>query len=558
MKKSYSIFAFCIVYYSLLFCSQIFAQNNEKPKLIVGIVVDQMRYDYLTKYNEKFGDGGFRRLIKQGFNCKNAHYNYAPTETAPGHASIYTGTTPATHGIVGNFWFENGKNVYCVTDTTVQLLGALAGEGAASPRNLFMNTFGDELKISNIGKSKVFGVSLKDRGAVLPAGHTGDAAYWFDAVSGNFVTSTYYMSKIPTYLEKFNQRKLSDKFLKDTWKTLYPIEKYTESTADNTNFEQSLGNGKDTPTFPYVMADIVEKAKKNQFKKPVYELLRATPFGNTLVKEMALTILTEEKLGKNNQTDVLAISFSSTDLAGHIYGPQSIEVQDIYLRLDRDIEEILENLDKEVGEDSYVVFLTADHAAAYTPNFLKSMKVPAGLFDYKAQKENFKNHLNTKFGAKDWVQKFDDQNIYFDKKLIAENKLELETFEEEAIKFYRKIDGVFDVFSMNELVEEGGKNHAQQMWLNGYYHKRSGDILISLKPNWIDKGWYEKGGSSHGSVYNHDTHVPVLFYGAKIPRGKYTSRRINITDIAPTITNILGIQKPNGSTGEPILEVLGE
>ncbi|TAE74994.1 MAG: alkaline phosphatase family protein [Bacteroidetes bacterium] len=553
MKKISLVF-----YIIFLFSCSLLAQNNEKPKLIVGIVIDQMRYDYLSRYNEKFGDGGFRRLLKQGFNCKNAHYNYAPTETAPGHASIYTGTTPATHGIVANNWFEKGKYLYCVTDTTTQLLGALAGEGSASPRNLLMNTFGDELKIATMGKSKVFGVSLKDRGAVLPAGHAANAAYWFDGVSGNFVTSTYYMDKIPTYLEKFNQRKLSDKFLKDTWKTLYPIEKYTESTMDNTNFEQKLGNGKDAPTFPYIMPEIVEKAKKNQFKKPIYELLRYTPFGNTLVKEMALTILTEEKLGKNNQTDVLAISFSSTDLAGHLYGGQSIEVEDIYLRLDRELEEIFENLDKEVGEDSYVVFLTADHAGAYPPNFLKSMKIPAGFFDFKAESEFFKMNLEAKFGKGDWVAKFDDQNIYFNKNLISQNKLELEDFEKFAIEHYRKIDGVFDVLSLNELVEEGAKTTAQQMWLNGYYHKRSADILIALKPNWIDKGWYEKGGSNHGSTYNHDSHVPILFYGWKIPKGKYTSRRINITDIAPTITNILNIQKPNGSNGEPILEVLGE
>jgi hypothetical protein len=442
-----------------------------------------------------------------------------------------------------------------VSDNNVQIVGALSGESPASPQNLLVHTFSDEIKISTMGNNKTIGISLKDRGAVLPVGHSANAAYWYDGTTGKFVTSTYYMQKLPNWVEKFNEKKLADKYLTQTWKTLFPIEKYTESTQDDNHFEQLMG-GKEKPTFPYILPEMVEKMKKNQMKRSPYDLLRATPFGNTIVKEMALTALKEEKLGKTNLTDVLSISFSATDIAGHTFGPQSIEVEDIYLRLDRELEEILEMLDREVGENDYLLFLTADHAGAYTPRFLESLKIPAGYFDFKKNNENLKNHLKTKFGKDSLIEKTDEGNIYLNKINIAKNKINISEVEQEIVTFFNHITEVYDVFVASQIIKNGGNSTFQKMWLNGYYHKRSADILVVLKPNYLNKNWYERGGTGHGTFFNYDTHVPALFFGYKVPKGKSTSRRINIIDIAPTITTILNIQKPNGSVGEPIMEVI--
>lgn len=362
-------------------------QANTKPKLVVGIVVDQMRYDYLSKYYDKFSDKGFKKLINKGFNCKNTHYNYAPTYTGPGHASVYTGTTPAFNGIVANDWFvrETGRTTYVTDDPTVETVGSTSEKaGKMSPRNLLSSTIGDEMKLYSNMKSKVISISQKDRAAILPGGHLSNGSYWLDTDTGNFITSTYYKNKLPKWVSDFNARQLPQKYLSKPWKTLLPISQYTESAPDDNPYE-GLYKGEDKPVFPHNLP--------NMYDKNDYGVIRYTPFGNTLTKDLALAALKGENLGRGNYTDFLAISFSSTDYVGHKMGPQSVEVEDTYLRLDRDLGEIISYLEENYRKDGFLLFLTADHGAAYVPSQLMDLKMNAGYFNYKDFSDELKDHL---------------------------------------------------------------------------------------------------------------------------------------------------------------------
>ena len=374
MKKTTQVFAYLII--SLLSFSTTWAQNKSKtlakrPALVVGIVVDQMRYDYLYKYQDRYSDNGFKRLMREGLNCQDNHYNYAPTVTAAGHASVYTGTVPAVHGIVGNDWTDvaTGKKVYCTEDSTVTTVGTTGKTGFMSPKNLWTSTITDQLRISQNFRSKTIAIALKDRGAILPGGHTANGSYWYDSKEGRWITSTFYMKELPSWVQKFNAEEKALKYVKQGWNTLYPIDTYVQSAEDNLPFEGKLPSEK-TPTFPHAL----------EGPNPL-EIIRSTPYGNSITKDFALKAIEEEKLGQNNNTDFLAVSFSSTDYVGHAFGPQSIELEDTYLRLDRDIAEILSYLDKQFGKDRVLVFLTADHAVAEVPGYLQSKKMPGGVFE---------------------------------------------------------------------------------------------------------------------------------------------------------------------------------
>jgi predicted AlkP superfamily pyrophosphatase or phosphodiesterase len=547
MKK----FFYIILLLTLFFLPH-FVFSQSKPKLVVGIVIDQMRYDYLYRYYDKYAEGGFKKLMNQGFVCQNAHYNYVPTETGPGHASIYTGTTPAYHGIVANDWYEKGRNIYCVLDSTEKAVGSLSGKGDISPRNILTTTIGDQLKIVSNNQCKVIGISLKDRGAVLPAGHAANAAYWFDYVSGKFITSTYYMQTLPQWAEDFNGKKLPDEFLNQTWQTLLPIEQYTESQKDDNKYEK-IAFGKDKPVFPYNLKEISKALESSQLKTSKYEILSQTPYGNSLVKEMAVAALKAEKLGKGNFTDLLAISFSSTDIAGHAFGPQSIEIQDIYLRLDRDIENLLKELDKEVGQGNYTLFLTADHAAAQVPRYAQDLKLPGGYTDLKPCKEGLEKHLQKLYGQGNWVTYFEFNGVYLNRNLIQSKNISLEDAQRKTAEYLKTCEAVFNTFPAVDLERENYTKGMASLVQNGYFHRRSPDVYVIHQSGWFDTGW-TKGGTTHGSAYNYDTHVPILFYGWNVPKGG-TIERVEIIDIAPTISSLLKLQFPSGCSGEPIEDV---
>lgn len=509
-----------------------------KPKLVVGIVVDQMRYDYLYRYYDKYTNGGFKRLMNEGFNCRNNHYDYAPTVTAAGHAAIFTGSVPAIDGIIGNEWYDqkNSRSVYCVEDSTVKTVGANSKAGLMSPKNLLVSTITDQLKIANAHQSKTIGIALKDRGAILPAGHTANAAYWFDSKDGSWITSSFYMNDLPQWVKDFNAKKMPLKYMAEGWNTLLPVEQYTESSADNQPSEGKLA-GETNPVFPH---ELVARAGVN-----LLEVVRTTPFGNTLTKDFALAALQNENLGKGSKTDFLTVSFSSTDYVGHAFGPNSIEVEDTYLRLDKDIAEMLTTLDKTLGKNNYLVFLSADHGVADIPGFWQSNKLPAGVFDRTKALSEIKVALKAAFGEGDFVKSEDNSQLYLNHVLLSEKKLSFSQVYEVVRKALLKHDEIADVVDLHNLANTTLPNYQLNFIKNGYNPKRSGDISIVLNPSWFIGS---KTGTTHGTLYRYDTHVPLLFYGWGVKTGE-TTERTNISDIATTLADILSILEPNGSVG---------
>ena len=517
------------------------ASNADKPKLVVGIVVDQMRYDFLYRYSEKYSSGGFKRLMNEGFNCRNNHYDYAPTVTAAGHAAIFTGSIPAINGIIGNEWFnqKTGKSVYCVEDSSVRTVGSDSKAGLMSPKNLLVSTITDQLKIANNFESKTIGIALKDRGSILPAGHTANAAYWFDSKNGAWITSSFYMNDLPQWVKDFNSMKMPQKYMAEGWKTLLPIEKYTESTADNQAYEAKL-SGEKTATFPHELAA--------QSGVNLLEVIRTTPFGNTLTKDFALVAIQNENLGKSPKTDFLTISFSSPDYVGHAFGPNSIEVEDTYLRLDKDIEEILTSLDNSLGKGNYLVFLSADHGVADVPGFWQSQKLPAGVVDAAISSREVKTALKTAFGEGEFIIAEDNSQLYLNANLMEEKKISYTQIYEIVRKTLLKRDDVADVIDLHNLANSTLPDYQLSYVKNGFNPRRSGDIMVVLNPSWFAG---RKQGTTHGSFYRYDTHVPLLFYGWKIKSGE-TTLRTNISDISPTVADLLNILEPNGSVGNVI------
>ncbi|MBC6608597.1 alkaline phosphatase family protein [Hymenobacter sp. BT188] len=551
-----------------------FAQKKgkplDRPKLIVGIVVDQMRYDYLYRYWEKYGNGGFKRLLGEGFSYENTHYNYVPTYTGPGHASIYTGTTPSVHGIVGNNWYvrEAGRATYVTEDKTVQSVGGTTEAGQQSPRHMLTSTITDELRLATNFQAKVIGISMKDRGSILPAGHSATGAYWYDGVNGAFITSTFYQNSLPEWVAKFNSRNLPAQYLDKPWTTLLPIAQYTESTADDVPWESTF-RGEAKPVFPHDLPTLsaaptaqTNTALQTAGEKPPVaagrnlDLIRSTPFGNTLSLDFAMEAIRAEQLGQRGITDFLALSFSSPDYVGHQFGPNSIEAEDTYLRLDLEIKRLLEYLDKTVGKGNALIFLSADHGAAHSPDFLRNHRIPAGSVGPRIMRDSVQRDLVRRHGAGNWVLAYDNQQIYLNRPLIAERKQNLRQFQDEVADIVLNFAGVTRAITSDDLQKSHWESGMLMYLENGFFPKRSGDVLVVLEPGWLESYAYPVNkGTTHGSSGNYDTHVPLVFWGWHVRHGESRAPAA-ITDIAPTIASWLHIQEPDGCTGKPLVEVL--
>jgi predicted AlkP superfamily pyrophosphatase or phosphodiesterase len=533
---------FLSIYVLSLACSaEPFAK---RPKLVVGIVVDQMRNDYLRRFSEDFGRDGFNKIIAGGAYFSNAHYNYVPTYTAPGHASIYTGTTPALHGIVGNAWFDryNNQNAYCVGDSTVKGIGSESKMGLMSPKNLKSSTIADELRLATLNKGRAYGVSIKDRGAILPVGQSANAAYWFaDKNEGNFISSSYYMDSLPLWVAKFNQHKLADKLGNQTWDLLRAPHHYAKSRADNFTGETLL-KGKETPTFPYDLSEL--RAQNGN-----YALLTQSPFGNTLVREFAQNLIREEQLGKKDATDFIAISFSSTDKVGHGFGAYSKEIQDTYLRLDEEFAQLLSFLDLHIGKENYLLFITADHAGMDIPSYYATQKINAASFDASALTQKMQSKLQEKFGKENWIQSVQNSQFYLNQNLARAKNVPLALLKEELTFWLNQEPDIRIASSFDN--KQGLDNWTANFVSNGYYAKRSGDVFYVLADFHSENGG---APATHGSMQSYDTQVPVIFYGKGIKQMRI-NRQINITDIAPTLCNLLDINVPSSSSGAVITEI---
>jgi predicted AlkP superfamily pyrophosphatase or phosphodiesterase len=518
---------------------------EERPKLVVGLVIDQMRWDYLYRFADRYEKGGFKRLLSEGFSCENTYIPYLPSFTACGHSSIYTGSVPAINGITGNDWVDqvSGYSMYCTEDTTVNTVGSTSNAGKMSPKNLLTSTISDELRLATNFRSKVIGVSIKDRGGILPAGHTANAAYWFDDISGNWITSTHYMQKLPSWVSSFNDQKLPDYYLQQDWNTLYPIDTYVQSNPDDNSYEGAFKNEK-RPVFPHQLATV---------KGADYGILRSTPYGNTLTLDFAKKAIEEEELGKDNITDILAVSLSSTDYIGHQFGPNSIEIEDTYLRLDRDIASFLNYLDLKIGKGKYTFFVTADHAGAHNPNYLIDKKIPAGFWDGKQAKRELDTFINHKYKVKGLVRSLSNYHVNFNYTLINQHNINLEELKKDCIAILKAQPGTSYIIDITKVNESTIPNYIKEKIVNGYNPKRTGELQIILEPGWFQG--YSLTGTTHGTWNPYDTHIPLVFMGWGINKGS-SNKHVYMTDIAPTLAALLHIQEPNGSIGAPITEVI--
>ncbi len=518
-------------------------QKPEVP-LVIGIVVDQMRYDYLNRYATHYSKNGFKRLMNQGSHFVYAQYNYIPTYTAPGHASIYTGSTPSHHGIISNHWYskDEKKVVYCVTDARYETVGADNQSGECSPFRMQSTTLADAMRMHNNGRSRSFAVSLKDRGAVLPAGHMGNAAYWYDSKTGHFVSSTYYMMTLPTWLNAFNERQYADELMKDKWDLLLPRGYYENAFPDSGPGEEDVFREGET-NFPHLFERLAPEDKRSA--------IRTTPFGNTLLTELAMELIDKESLGMRGYTDFLSISYSSPDYVGHAYGPNSMEVMDTYLRLDRELAFLMGYLDKTFGKANYLLFLTADHGVKPNGAYLDSNRIPAGSLSPSVVHDSLKAWSAMWYGDSTIIEAVHDNQVYFNKNQIARLKLDLNVlslrFQAQLRDQFKTMSAVHSKQALNGFSAVRNMNH---LALNGTHSYLSGDLSFELAPNFIT-GNHEKG-TTHGAPFDYDTHVPLLFYGKTIPKD-YRTEEVYIVDIAPTIAEILGIMEPESCIGQPLI-----
>jgi predicted AlkP superfamily pyrophosphatase or phosphodiesterase len=520
----------------------------DRPKLVVGIVVDQMRWDYLYRYADRYGQGGFRRLIRQGFSCDNVLINYLPAFTAVGHTCIFTGSVPAFSGITGNDWVEqnNGLRMYCTEDSTVKAVGAEgpeSKEGKMSPRNLLVSTITDELRLSDNFRSKVVGVSLKDRAAILPAGHTATAAFWLDDSTGHFITSSYYMTRLPGWVDSFNTRNLTGAFTANKWTTLYPKNTYVQSDADEEPYEGKF-KGDSTTSFPHNL-DASYRLQKSSF--------RSTPFGNTLTLDFAQAAVDGYKLGQGEFTDFLTINCASTDYVGHQFAINSIEIEDTYLRLDRDLADFFHFLDEKIGPDQYTVFLTADHGASHAILFNQTHDIPAGNFNTRALADSLNQLLERTFQVPRLVDIISNYQVTFSIKTIRDRNLDPNAIRKAAIDWLSNRPEIAYAIDMARAGELSIAEPVRSMVMNGYNPHRSGPIQLIPNAGWFEA--YGKTGTSHGTWNPYDTHIPLLFMGWGIHPG-HTNQQVYMTDIAPTMAALLHIQMPNGCVGKPITAVL--
>ncbi len=533
----------------LVFCKDLSAigQNSQSPpKLVVGIVVDQMRYDYITRFKKHFTQGGFNRLLAQGYSCEKNYLNYVPTNTGPGHATIYTGTTPSIHGILNNSWYDANLdiNTYCVADSLVEPVGTGSDSARKSPKLLLSETLGDAFKRQRPNGGKVISISIKDRAAVLSGGFNADAAYWFYGKSqGSWISSSYYMQKLPNWVLDFNDGNLIDNYLK-VWEPSIAIEQYRESGPDNRPYERGF-KGKQGNSFPYNL-ETLAKTNGN------YDLIRATPFGNSLTLDFAAAAIAGERLGLDSSTDLLWISLSSTDYIGHNFGVNSKEVEDTYIKLDQDLEQFLNLLDTKIGAQNYTLFLTSDHGASENANYLKDNGRPGGYFKEATFITSLKDLCFINYGTTDLISHISGGQVYLNKQIMGEMKIDKTQLESLIMKTIKQWPQINTVITRTNLEQGNVNTPMEKTILNGFNSQRSGDVFYTLNPSVVV---YATTGSSHGSGYEHDSHVPLLFYGKGIGTGTYTGKT-NTADILPTLAIILGIEVPVTTTGTAINAVL--
>ncbi|TFH39204.1 MAG: alkaline phosphatase family protein [Bacteroidia bacterium] len=553
MKNILRLFIFILL--SVLSPAKAFSQGAyippDKPKLVIAIVIDQFRYDYIDKFWDKFSEGGFRRLINEGTFCKNASYDYFFTQSAPAHATLSTGTDPRFHGIIADNWYLPLRNeiIYCTSDSEVDPVGGSFERGLHSPVNLSPSTFGDELKLSTNGLSKVFGIGMKDYAAILSAGHAADGAYWFDDKTGTWMSSTHYIDSLPSWVNNFNSLKLPETYLDNEWNTLLPPDSYTTCLPDTNKYETGIDG---RSVFPYDIKKI-SKGKKGGFsaREPDFSILTTIPAGNTYTTDFAIRLIDEENLGEDEFTDFLSVSYSVLDELAHIFGPSSVEMADAILRFDLELSHFIDYIIDQVGKKNVLIYLTSAHGVAEIPEVLADKKIPAGHFKQNQALTLLKSYLNVIYGEGNWVKGYYEKQIYLNHTLIEDARIPLEEIQTTAARFITQFTGVSAAVSGIVIANNDFTRGYFGKMRNSYDPGRSGDIIINLKPGWVENGTWV---TNHNSVYEYDAHVPLVWYGWTVNRSSIT-RRVNMNEVAATLSSLCKIQVPNACTGDPMIEL---
>jgi predicted AlkP superfamily pyrophosphatase or phosphodiesterase len=521
----------------------------EKPRLVIGIIVEQLKYDHLEKYRDKLGENGIKKLINEGTYFKNAAFDYMLTQSAPGHATISTGTEPSFHGITSDNWYLPLRNelIYCTRDIDVNPVGGSFESGLNSPVNLQASTFSDELEMATNQRSKVFGIGIKDNSAILSTGHSADGVFWFDNSSGTWMTSTYYSNTLPDWAKDFNAMGYSESYLNGTWTPLRSASDYAECLPDSNKFETGF-NGQNH--FPYDLKKLRSRfmpGSKNDFS-----LLRETPFANSLTTSFAIKLIEKEKLGKDDVTDYLSVCFSATDNIGRRFGPSSVEMEDALLRLDDDIKNLLNFLNDSIGKKNVLVYFTSAHGISEIPAVLESNRIPAGYFRQNQALQLLRSYLNAVYGEGNWVKGYSERQVYLNRTLIEDARIPLEDVQKKVARFLVQFSGVAAAYPYSAFEANDFGNGNLKRIINNFNSQRSGDVIITLNPGWIEKD--EDYATNYNSPYEYDAHVPLIWYGWTVNRAT-VSRRVNMTDIAPTLSSLCKVPYPNACTGEPLIEL---
>ena len=521
----------------------------DKPSLIIGIVVEQLRFDQIERLRDRFSDNGIKRMINEGTFFKNASYDYMLTQSAPGFSTIATGTEPAYHGITSDNWYVPLKNefIYCTKDISVNPVGGSYESGLHSPVNLNASTFADELKIATGKKSKVFSVGVKEQSAILTAGHSTDGVFWYDNVTGGWMSSTYYVQALPSWVNDFNAMRRQEAYLNSSWTLLKEAEAYSTCLPDSNKFEKGFGGQN---YFPYDLNKLSKSGGRNSDRNNAF--LRETPFADALTTDFAIKLIEEEELGKDDVTDFLSICYSSTDYIGHRFGPSSVETADAIFRLDKNIETLLNYLNDNLGKRNILVYFTSAHGVAELPQVMADNRVPSGYFMQNQALQLLRSYLNAVYGEGDWVKGFTERQVFLNRTLIEDARLQIEDVQKRTARFLNQFTGVASAYPYYAFeANDFGNGHLRKI-INSFSAQRSGDVIITLLPGWVEA---EEGHLTvHNSPYEYDSHVPLIWYGWTVNRST-VMRKVNLTDVAATLSSLCRIPYPNACTGEPMPEL---
>jgi len=548
--KKFFLQLFLLFTLLIIFCEGLKSQNQlvKPPKLVVGIVIEEMRYEMLLRYWDSFGEKGFKKIINGGAFCTQVHHNYLITENAVGQAGIVTGTYPSYHGIISNEWYDKLKDVIVKSadETGFEMIEGRLSSGTYTPRNLLTSTIGDELKLATNDSSKVISISMNPISSVISGGRLADYSFWLNNKDGNWVSGNYYSDSLPVWVGEFNLKGFQDVYMRKNWASMHSLSNnYKNSLPDDSDFEIGFRNYR--YTFPYDLSYLQRRSGN-------YKYLKFTPFGNTYTKDFAITSIINEELGKDEFTDFLNISFSASNYSGELFGPRSVEIEDVFLRLDKDLEHLIGFLDSEIGIENVLIYITSDRGVSDVPEYLEYKKQNAGVFDGNKAVALLNSYLSVLYQDGEWIKSYYSRQIYFNQSLVDQTGVDLEELQKKVANFMVQFSGVANAIPatvINSTNFESGINRKIQ---NSFHQKRSGDVIINLEPGWIEKNGYV---TKSGSGYNYDTHVPLIWFGWKVSN-KRIDIPLEIIDIAPTVAWILKITSPNASIGNPIYSIISE